>query len=109
MIDADPTLVVALQIFGHQNGTCLGLGELRSVVGVAEEAQLLPACFRQGSDGCDRALPITCIMTANEINKDLRPAPQPSSPPPAAGGTAAAEPSKTSTSADGDATKDAKR
>jgi hypothetical protein len=41
-------------------------------------------------------------------NKDLRPAPQPSSPPPAAGGTTAAEPSKTSTSADGDATKDAK-
>jgi hypothetical protein len=41
-------------------------------------------------------------------NKDLRPAPQPSSPPPPAGGTTAAEPSKTSTSADGNATKDAK-
>ena len=41
-------------------------------------------------------------------NKDLRPAPQPSSPPPAAGGTTATEQSKTSTSADGDATKDAK-
>ena len=41
-------------------------------------------------------------------NKDLRPAPQPSAPPPAAGGTTAAEPSKTSTSADGNATNDAK-
>jgi hypothetical protein len=68
IIDADPPLVFAFQIFRHQNGACLCLGQLRGVFAIAEEAHVLLASFRERSDCCDLAISISNIMAAHEID-----------------------------------------